>query len=199
MLKTQATIFCRQCGAVWKYRVGQYLTSLNALLQWVGSFVLVTFVTFSLRYISSYEFRDNSLQAICHISPASRVFLLLIIISSVAVTIFQSLYLGACVLSRTGCLGSWDSYKPIWVQNNLSVSERFFKNRFGPVLVLMFADVMASLYDAWYYVNTKGQIDKIVMMMMEGSQIITPMSTWCFWEMALEFLKHQQSWHISET
>ena len=136
MLKTQATIFCRQCGAVWKYRVGQYLTSLNALLQWVGSFVLVTFVTFSLRYISSYEFRDNSLQAICHISPASRVFLLLIIISSVAVTIFQSLYLGACVLSRTGCLGSWDSYKPIWVQNNLIVSERVFTNRFGPVVVL---------------------------------------------------------------
>ena len=158
-----------------------------ASMSWLFCACHVCNLLLTTRYIYSSEFRDNSLQAICHISPASRVFLLLIIISSIAVAIFQSLYLGACVLSRTGCLGSWDSYKPIWVQNNLSVSERVFINRFGPVLALIFAGVMASLYDAWYYVNTKGQIDKLLTMMMEGIQIITPMSTWCFWEMALEF------------
>ena len=138
MLKTQATIFCRHCGAEWKYRVGQYLTSLNALLQWVGSFVLVTFVTFSLRL--DIFLLMNFVTILCKQSVTSRLLaefcLLLIIISSIAVAIFQNLYLGACVLSRTGCLGSWDSYKPIWVQINLIVSERVFTNRFGPVVVL---------------------------------------------------------------
>ena len=38
-----------------------------------------------------------------------------LLIINFAVIIFPILWLNTCVLSRTGCLGSWDLYRPMWI------------------------------------------------------------------------------------